>query len=104
MNIEAASRFIEYIEESILRCEDGEYVTDRNGRYPKDTYLKSIVVEAKELMKYGETEIALENLLENLNEVSIGINKEAAQLVQQAFGEKYECTEKRAIRTTKKRK
>lgn len=30
------------------------------------------------------------------------MNIEAVQLVQQAFGEKYEYTEKRAIRTTKK--
>lgn len=72
--------------------EDGEYVTDSHGRYPRDTYLKSIVAEARELMKYGETEIALENMLENLNEVSIGINKEAAQLRKQALGEAYSST------------
>lgn len=75
MNIEAASRFIEYIEESILWCEDEEYVTDSRGCYPKDAYLKSIVEEAKELIKYGEVEIALENIRENLSEVSIGIEK-----------------------------
>lgn len=98
MNIEAARNFIEYIDETILRCEDGEYVADNHGRYPRDTYLKSIVAEARELMKYGETEIALENLLENLNEVSIGINKEAAQLLEQAFGEEYSNRVNRLIK------
>lgn len=86
----------------ILLCEDGEYVTDSRGCYPKDAYLKSIVAEAKELIKYGEVEIALENIFENLSEASIDIEKEAAQLLQQAFGEKYEYAEKGAIRTTKK--
>lgn len=98
MNTETVSRFIEYIEEMILLCEDGEYVTDSRGCYPKDEYLKRIAAEAKELIKYGEAEIALENMLENLNEVSIGINKEAAQLLKQAFGEEYSNRVKRLIK------
>lgn len=88
MNIEAVDKFIEYIEDMIFLSK-GEHVRDSRGCYPKDEYIKSIVTEAKELIKYGETAIALENILENLSEVSIGIDNEAAKLVKQAFGEKY---------------
>lgn len=88
MNKEAIERFIEYMENMILLCEK-EYVRDSRGCYLKDEYLKGIVTEAKRLIKYGEAEIALENILENLSEVSIDIDQEAANLVKQAFGEKY---------------
>ena len=88
MSIEAVDKFIEYIEDMILLCEE-EFVRDSRGCYPKDEYIKSIVAEAKDLIKYGEAAIAIENILENLSEVSISIDKEAAKLVKQAFGEKF---------------
>lgn len=88
MNIEAVYKFIEYIEDMILLCEE-EFVRDSGGCYSKDEYIKSIVADARELIKYGEATIAMENILENLSEVSICIDKEAAKLVKQAFGEKY---------------
>lgn len=88
MNIEAVDKFIEYIE-GMIPLGKGEHVRDSRGCYPKDEYIKGIVAEAKELIKYGEVEVALENILENLSEVSIGIDHEAVQLVKQAFKEKY---------------
>ncbi|MDE7359906.1 MAG: hypothetical protein K2N39_10860 [Lachnospiraceae bacterium] len=88
MDKEAVDKFIEYIENMILLCKE-EYVRDSRGCYLKDEYLKGIVMEAKGLIKYGEAAIALENILENLSEVSIDIDREAAKLVKQAFGEKY---------------
>ncbi|MCM1267516.1 MAG: hypothetical protein NC302_06395 [Bacteroidales bacterium] len=88
MNIKAVDKFIKYIEDMILLCEE-ELVSDSRGCYPKGEYIKYTVAEAKELIKYGEAAIAIENILENLSAVSISIDKEAAKLVKQAYGEKY---------------
>lgn len=88
MNGGAVSKFIEYIE-AMAMCGEQDYVRDSRGCYLKNVYIRNIISEAKELIKYGEAEIALENILENLSEVSIFIDRDAAILVQQAFGEKF---------------
>lgn len=55
------------------------------GAHSKVTYLEHLIVEARELMKYGECKIALENMLENLNEASILLDKSVIDFARQAF-------------------
>lgn len=47
--------------------------------------IKHAVQEAKELAKYGETRIALENLLENIIEERVSLNANQIQLVKDSF-------------------
>jgi len=49
--------------------------------------LESFVFECKELIKYGEYMIALENLLDNLSEVSILLDNKTIDFARLAFGE-----------------
>jgi len=60
---------------------------DKAGVYSKGVILDDIIFEAQNLIKYGEYRIALENTLENLNEVSITLEKEIVELARQAFGQ-----------------
>ena len=71
----------------MLQCDETDYIQDSGGGcYLKSEYMKELIYEARELIKYGEGTIALENLLENLSEVSICIDEEAVELAKQVFG------------------
>lgn len=69
MNQEFAELFINQIDELIKASAKEESIHD----------------EARELMKYGECKIALENMLENLSEVSILLDKSVIDFARQAF-------------------
>lgn len=88
MNRELLEEFLNHLEKLIRQSDESEYVRDAKGSYSKVEYMSNMVAEARELIKYGELEIAFENLLENLSEVSIYIDEEAANLARQAFGSK----------------
>lgn len=88
MNKQLLDEVVKHIEKLIKQSDESEYVEDAKGSYQKIEYMSNLVVEAKGLIKYGEFEIALENMLENLNEVSISIDEETANLARQAFGSK----------------
>ena len=51
-------------------------------------YIKKIISETKELIKYEEGIIAIENLLDNLCEVSLSVDAHTIALIHKAFDEK----------------
>lgn len=51
----------------------------------KAEYMDSLITEAREPIKCGELEIALEGMLENLSEVSFIIDEETVNLARQTF-------------------
>ena len=65
-----------------------DYVEDSSGIYQKCIVLEHLVSEARELVSYGEYKIALENILDNLHEVSITLDKKIIALARKAIGEK----------------
>lgn len=86
MNRVCLNDFINHIEELAKVSDKSDYLQDSSGRYNKVTYLEDCINEAKRLIAYGESQIALENMLENLNEVSIQLDKDVVKLARQAFG------------------
>lgn len=88
MNKALLDEIVKHIEKLIKQSDESEYVKDARGSYLKVEYMSNLVAEAKGLIKYGEFEIALENMLENLSEVSIFIDEDTANLAKQAFGGK----------------
>lgn len=85
MNKEYVEEFIDQIEKLMKVSGEEEYVQDEAGLYLKVPYLKDLILEARRLIKYGEYKIALENILENLNEVSISLDEKTITLARQAF-------------------
>ncbi len=88
MNKELLDKFVCCIEELMEQCGEKDLVRDSRGYYSKRVYLNNLILEAKELIKYGEREVALENMLENLYEVSIFIDEDVANIARKAFGER----------------
>lgn len=88
MNKEYVEEFIDQIEKLMKVSGEEECVQDEAGVYLKVLYLKNLILEARRLIKYGEYKIALENILENLNEVSISLDKTTIALAHQAFDNK----------------
>ncbi|MCM1288110.1 MAG: hypothetical protein NC240_07330 [Clostridium sp.] len=86
MNKEFLNRFILQIEE-LKKADGNTIVYDERGSYHKAAYIEAVISEAMELIKYGESEIALENMLENLNEVGIMLDIDTVILARKAFGE-----------------
>lgn len=78
--------FIAQIESIQISCNPYERVKDERGEYSKSFYLENLVKEAKELIKHGEYKVSLENLLENLYEVSIYLDESVINLAFKAFG------------------
>lgn len=94
MNKKYLNQFIQQIEVLARTCGSDELVGDEAGAYPKASYLDHVISDAKELIKYGEHRIALENILDNLQEVSIILDKRTYELARKAFGERdglYPC-------------
>lgn len=60
----AKFEFINQIEELMRESDKEEYVLDEAGMYLKVLYLEHLISEARELIKYGESKIALENMVE----------------------------------------
>jgi hypothetical protein len=87
MNRDFLDEFINQLEKIMEVSNKDEYVQDSKKSYLKIFYLENLIIEAKELIGYGEYVIALENMLENLNEVSILLDKYIVNLARQAFGE-----------------
>jgi len=87
MNSDYLEEFINQLKELMNVSNKKDYVQDGRGSYLKVIYLENLILEAKELIKYGECKIALENMLENLNEVSILLDKDIVNLARQSFGE-----------------
>lgn len=79
------NEFIDYIEKQMEQTNEQIYVQDDKGIYQKDLYIKNIISETKELIKYGEGVIALENMLDNLCEVSLSIDAPAIDIIRKAF-------------------
>ena len=80
-------RFISRIEDMLEECKAENTVCDTSGKYSKFDALSAILTDAKELIKFGEYQIALENMLENLFELSIHLDKDTLLLARLAFGE-----------------
>jgi hypothetical protein len=88
MNKEYFEQFVDELECLSQNCESHECVSDSAGTYSKAIVLGHLVTEARELIKYGEYRIALENLLENLNEVSLKLDNATINLARLALEEK----------------
>lgn len=94
MNKNYLNQFVQQIEELSRACGSDEMVKDEAGTYSKASYLNNIISDAKGLIRYGEYRIALENMLDNLQEVSILLDKRTYELARKAFGERdglYPC-------------
>ncbi len=89
MVLKDLSDFITKIEEMYEACNSEKMVRDAAGIYSAKSILGHLIADAKELMKYGEYQIALENLLENLSEVSFPLDRETVDLARRAFGENF---------------
>ena len=87
MNREFLELFILQIEELIQASNSDAVVNDKCGQYNKIIYLENVVLETREFIKYGESRIALENMLENINDVGIVLDQNAISLARKAFGE-----------------
>ncbi len=84
----------EFLEQFLFQMEELQKKSDRNavvydeyGAYNKVIYIENVIVEARELIKHGENRIALENMLENINEVGIALDTDTITLARKAFGE-----------------
>lgn len=99
MNKALLDEIVKHIEKLIKQSDKSEYVKDARGSYLKVEYMSNLLAEAKELIRYGEFEIALENMLENLSEVSIFIDEETANLARQAFGSKISVKMQKIIKS-----
>lgn len=88
MNKEVLEAFVNRIEDLSKSEDANNYVEDAAGKYLKRNFLETAVSDAKKLIRYGEYKIALENLLENLNEVSIMLDEDTAELARMSFGER----------------
>lgn len=89
--------FVSEIEEILMECGADDVVYDSSGSYSKSSFLSSVISDAKELIKYGEYQIALENMIDNLLEVSITLDKETVILARQAFGEEISSQNERVL-------
>ena len=87
MNKEILENFISNIEEIKKNSDRNEVVSDKVGQYNKVAYIERVITESRELIKHGEKRIALENMLENMNEVGIVLDAYTISLARGAFGE-----------------
>lgn len=87
MNQEFLEQFIFQIEELKKMSDRNAVVNDEFGEYNKVTYIENVLSETRELVKHGEKRIALENLLENINEVGITLDTDTVTLARKAFGD-----------------
>ena len=81
------NEFIDYVEKQLGQINKQDNIHDGRGTYQKDLYVDNIISETKELIKYGETVIALENMFDNLCEVSLFIDAHAINLIRRAFND-----------------
>lgn len=88
MNKEYVDEFIKELEKRSKVCDSDKYVNDKAGAYLESAVLEDLILEAKELIQYGELEVALENILENLHELSISLDTKIIDLARRAFGKK----------------
>lgn len=89
MNKEFLEQFIFQIEEIKKKSDGDAVVYDKLGQYNKEIYIENIILETRELIQHGESQIALENLLENINEVGIMLDIDTITLARNAFGENF---------------
>lgn len=87
MNKRISEQFIFRMEELNKASDKNAMFRDGYGQYNKIAYMNNVVLETKELIKHGESRIALENMLENLNEVGIVPDTDTITLARKAFGE-----------------
>ena len=76
---------LDHIEMQLRLNNEQEQVEDGKGSYQTNDYIDNVISETKELIKYNDVVIALENMLENLNEVSLYIDDHARELIYDIF-------------------
>ncbi len=87
MKKEFLERFLFQMEELKKKSDGDAVVYDEFGVYNKVIYIENVLLEARELIKHGEKRIALENMLQNINEVGIVLDVDTIALARKAFGE-----------------
>lgn len=102
MNIESLLDFINKLEEMRKACNPEDMVRDSSGTYPKTQILAYLISDAKQLIKYGEYKIALENLLDNLAEYELKLDDKTLDFAARAFGNNISIRNKKALAVLKK--
>lgn len=87
MKKEFLEQFLFQMEELKRKSDGNAVVYDEVGFYNKVVYIENVIVEARELIKHGEKRIALENMLQNINEAGITLDADTIALARKAFGE-----------------
>ena len=82
------SEFINQLEHLCANTNNKDYIEDRLGKHSKILVIKNFIAEARKLIEHGEYHIALENLLLNLDEVSIKLDKKAIESARMALGKR----------------
>ncbi len=91
MDDQAYAEFIKFLDD--MTVDEMSFVEADDKRAENKTkesmanMLKEALDEAKELSSYGESKIALENLLENLIEIGLFLSPEQIILADRAFGD-----------------
>ena len=88
MKKELCDEFINQLENLSKTVSREDFIKDRFGTHSKAHVLEYYVLQARRLTKYGEYTIVLEDLLSNLDEVSITLDERTIDIARQAFGEK----------------
>jgi len=88
MNKELCDEFINQIENLSKTINSEEFIKDRFGTHSKAHILEYYVLQARRLIKYGEYTIILEDLLSNLDEISVTLDERTINIARQAFGER----------------
>ena len=76
---------LDHIEMQLRLNNEQEQVEDGKGSYQTNNYIDNVIFETKELIEYNEVVIALENMLENLYEVSLCIDDHVRELIYDIF-------------------
>ncbi len=64
-----------------------KFIAKMSSKFDNVDIVKEFLLDAEELAKYGEKQVALENLLENLLENEIYISSELIDLAEEAFSD-----------------
>lgn len=102
MNTKSLFDFITKLEEMCKACNSEDVVRDFSGTCSKSAVLSQLISDARELIQYGEYQIALENLLDNLTEYELKLDAQTLDFAVRAFENNIPMYSKNALAALKK--